>query len=238
MREWTNVILILLKDQGVIMKFKKAFSFMAADPSWIKKLLGVIWVIFVPVVGMFILLGYFAKITKAVIENGNDILLPELDFKADLKMGWKIFLLHLIYSVPMIVLVFLAAIFSAIFSAIDLDAVYVLIALSSVCFSILMILLGILTALVLPIAVANFIAEDDFKAGIDLKAVFRMLKNSFRSWLLVFCGNWIAQMMTMLGLPSVLGGVVFSIYAGLAYFHLIGQAYTIAGTPKTAEITL
>lgn len=220
------------------MKFKHAFSFMASDPEWFKKLLGVLWVIFIPFIGMFILLGYFAKITKGVIENGNDVLMPELDFKEDLKKGWKIFLLYLIYSAPMILLVFLAAIFSIIFSSVKLDALYVLIALSSVCFSIAMVLLGILTALIMPIAVANYIAKDEFKAGVELKEVFRLFKNSFKSWLLVFCGNWVAQMMTMLGLPSVLGGVVFSIYAGIAYHHLIGQAYNQSVTPKTAEITL
>jgi hypothetical protein len=140
--------------------------------------------------------------------------------------------------VPVLIFALIMTILNLILESIDRNVIYTLTIISMVCFVLLMALLGVLITLILPIAIANFIAKDDFKAGLNFKEIFGMLKKSFSSWLLVFCGNFLTQSMIILGVVNPLAMVVLSIYAGLAYHHLIGQAYNMSNTPKLAEAEL
>lgn len=220
------------------MKFKKAFSFMADDKEWFKKLLGVIWTLFIPVVGQFIFMGYFAKVTKSVIAGGDDVSMPELDIKPDLKRGWKLFLLQLVWMLPFIALAIIMGIFSLIMASVGGDAILTLFTIMLVCLSIIIVLLAILVALLIPVAIANYLVREEFKDGTNIKEIFRIFRKSVKSWLLVFVGAFFTQTVVMLGAPSGLGIIVLVIYAGLAYHHMIGQAYNISKSEQLGEVVL
>lgn len=220
------------------MDFKKAFSFMADDPKWFKKLLSVVWTMVIPVIGQFVISGYFLKVTKKVIEEGNDTLLPELEFKQDLKMGWKLFLLQLVYMLPFIVLLILVAIVFAIIGAIGGDAAAVLGILSGICLGLIGLAVVILVILMLPIATAELAVHGEVKAGLKFGEIFRKLKAAFGTWLLVFVGNYLAGQLLVLGLPIPLFHLFVGFYVSCVSQHFLGQAYNKANTPKVGEVII
>ena len=83
------------------MDFAKSFSFVFNDPDWIKKVLLIALVSLIPVVGMLVLYGWALQIAKKVIRKDSEpLLLPELDFGAQLSLGFKYFVLNLVYMIP------------------------------------------------------------------------------------------------------------------------------------------
>ena len=77
------------------MDFAKAFKFVFDDPDWLKKIGVMALITLIPVVGTFVLMGYALETAQRVIRQDAEAL-PNLDFGAQLGLGFKGFLIALV----------------------------------------------------------------------------------------------------------------------------------------------
>ncbi|MCD4698964.1 MAG: DUF4013 domain-containing protein, partial [Phycisphaerae bacterium] len=86
------------------MDFGLAFSFPFQDEEWIKKILltGVIFLI--PVVGQIAVMGWALTITRRIIRNDPEPLPDWSDFGGYLGLGFKAFVVVLVFVLPIIIL--------------------------------------------------------------------------------------------------------------------------------------
>ncbi len=208
------------------MNFGLSFSYVFKDQDWFKKIAIPALCGLIPIVGQFIVTGWAMKAAKNVMEGNEENALPSLDFGADLGRGFMIFLIGVIYGIPVAII---SGIASAIFSfAPNADqTVSVILFIVGGCFGLVGLLVGILIGFLSVIAIANYVATGEFGAAFRFKELFAMLKKSFVSWLLVIVGAILA-----LGLIAPLGAIACGIgalltmaYGSAVYAHLLGQAY-------------
>ena len=208
------------------MDFGLAFRYVFDDEDWIKKIGLTALCSLIPIIGQFIVIGWGLHVTKNVIEGKEQHALPDLRFGEDLGRGFMVFLIQLVYALPVALIFGLSILpFWLISEASEV---------TSVIFGILgggFVLVGVLFVIVLVFwsgaAVANYAAKGYFGAAFKFKEIFKLLKSSFVSWLLVVLGQFLA-----IGLIAPLGGIVCGIgalltmaYATAVANHLIGQAY-------------
>lgn len=215
------------------MNFGLAFSYVFKDEEWFKKVAIPALCSLIPVVGPFIVSGWGLKATKNVIDGNMENALPKLDFGADLGRGFMAMLVSVIYSLPVAILVGIAAALFGVSSGTD-DTVNIIMMIIGGCVGLLGLLVAIVAMFMGVAALANFVAKGKFGAAFNFKEVFGLLKNSFGSWLLVIVGQILA-----LGFIAPLGAIACGIgallttaYGTAVYSHLLGQAYNKAATPK------
>src|SRR6267143_4544312 len=99
--------------------FLRPFTYVFDDPRWIPKILlgGVFVLASMFLVGIFFIYGYLAKLVRNVI-NGVPSPLPEWDDLGEyFSEGVKLFVVGLIYAIPMIIVFCLAVIPAAVMNA-------------------------------------------------------------------------------------------------------------------------
>jgi hypothetical protein len=147
-------------------------------------------------------------------------------------------LIGLIYSLPVAILVGIAAGLFGWGSSEMSDAGRMIPFTLGGCVGLVGLLIGILFAFMSLVAIANYVAKGRFGAAFDFKEIFGLLKRSIGSWLLVILGQILA-----LGIIAPLGaiacgiGALFTLAFGTAvYSHLLGQAYNQSAPPVIGEI--
>jgi hypothetical protein len=209
------------------MKFGDAFTYVFQDPDWFKKIIipGLIGML-LPVIGQMVLLGWSLKVTLNVIRNDPSPL-PEMDFGADLGRGFKAWVVALVYAIPMIIFyipIMIAAILSG--NANDSNSMMAVVAITSTCFGLLMMLYGIVMTLVLPAAYARVAINDSIGSGLAFGEVIGMVRKNFMPYLLVFVGSIAAGFISSLGSIACVIGVFLTVPYSMAILgHLYGQAY-------------
>jgi len=219
------------------MNFGLSFSYVFKDPDWFKKVAIPALCGLIPIVGQFIVSGWALKATKNVMEGNEENALPELEFGADLGRGFMVFLIGLIYSLPVGIFSGIAAALFSFAPAAD-DTIQVILFILGGCVGLIGLLLGILIAFISVVAIANYVAKGEFRAAFRFKELFGMLKKSFVSWLLVIVGLILA-----LGIIAPLGAIACGIgalltfaYGSAVYAHLLGQAYNKSMTSSFEEV--
>lgn len=210
----------------------KAFGYVFDDERWITKILiaaailalGILffWLIIPPFLVGFLLGGYGIEITRRVIK-GEPQVLPEWDNWGDLFMdGLKAWIIGLIYALPIIIGSFCLSIPIGI-TAEDAQGVNSILSAFLGCFNLLW---GIVMGLLLPAAIASFVAEDEVSAAFRFGDVFALVRHNFSTYLIVLVIGWVASIIGGLGLLVCgVGVLVTAPYAGWITAHLRGQAY-------------
>jgi len=211
----------------------KSFSFVFEDDQWITKillgaailLLGILfsWLLLIPLILAFALLtGYGVEITRRVM-HGQLSGLPEWDkwtvMAAD---GIKAIIIGIVYALPMIVLSICVSIPIGIFAenAEGLSTFF------SVILSCISLLYAIAMSIVLPAAIAFYVAHDDLRDAFRFGEVLAFVRNALSTYLITFLMSWVAQFVGQLG--SIICGVGWLATVPYAYMvtgHLYGQAY-------------
>ena len=214
----------------------KSFGYVFDDDQWITKILiaaGILalgllfsWMLLIPLILAGLLLGgYGIEITRRVI-NGTAPVLPEWDDWGELIVdGVKAWVIGVIYALPIIILSLCLS--PAIGIAAE-DAEEVSSLLSSV-MGCLNFLWGIVMGLLLPAAIAMFVAEGEVSAAFRFGDVITLVKDNFGTYLIVLVIGWVASFISGLGLLACgVGFLVTAPYAGWVTAHLRGQAYLAA----------
>lgn len=216
------------------MNFGLAFSFVFKDKDWFKKVALPALCSLIPIVGGFVVSGWALKVAKNVIEGNQENALPELTFGADLGRGFKAAVISLIYSLPVAIL---AGIGGGLLGTGTANESTVPIIFGA-CFLLIGLLVGLLIAFLGVVGMANFVAKDQFGAAFKFSELFKMLKKSFGSWLLVLLGQILAMgLIAPLGTIACGIGAVLTAAYGLAFSnHLLGQAYNKSTQPGALEV--
>ncbi len=93
------------------MNFGKSFTYIFEDPQWFDKLWKPVLCMLIPVIGPpLVFQGYIMDVIKNVANGDPRPPLHEMDFGENLTMGFRNFVVQLVYSLPLIVLSWLIVI--------------------------------------------------------------------------------------------------------------------------------
>lgn len=216
------------------MDFGKAFSFVFEDEDWIKKI-GVGGLIsLIPVIGVFLVLGWGVEVVKRVIRDDAEILPDWSDFGGYLTRGFLVFLVAFVYFLPVILLQVCSSL-PFLYEAAD-ETLITLFTIVTVCFGCVTLLYSIAAYLVLPAAIANYAATDDISSAFKLGEVFKMVRDNIGTYAMVLLGGIVASIVASLGSIACVIGVLFtSVYSFAVNGHLWGQAYKISKSDVVAD---
>ena len=225
------------------MDIGKSFSFVFEDDRWITKILIAaailavgwvfVWLVGIPLLlAILLLAGYQIEITRRVIRGVTPVLPEWNDWGKLLSEGVKFAVIGLVYSLPAIVVsICLGVPISLVGENSNGDPTWVSWVLGGplACLSILW---SIFVALVLPAAVAFYVANDDLAAAFRFGEVVRFAYKNLSTYVVTAIMSWVA------GLIGGLGTVVCGIgwlatypYSIMVTGHLYGQAYLEATKP-------
>lgn len=213
------------------MDFGRAFGFVFQDKDWLRKIIIPALVSLIPIIGQFVVLGWGLNVTRRVMAHDPEPL-PDLDFGGDLARGFQAFVIGLVYALPIVLLSMFLGILGPLLGVDSYDvsevakAVYMLI---SVCVGLFSVVYGVILAVVLPAAYANFLAKGSLGAGLNFGEVFRLVRAAPGAYLLVLVGSFIVGLIAPLGVILCFVGVLATYVYGMAVMgHLYGQAYNQA----------
>ena len=208
------------------MDFGRSFSFVFEDSDWLKKIGLMALVTLIPIVGQLVLIGWGIEIIRRVV-RGNDLPLPDLDFGEQLADGFKVFVIGLVYSLPIIVLSLIMGGLTAIAANVmDYDTAQIIGGIVSLCFGLLIFIYSIALALIMPAAYANFAMKGNIADGLRLGELFGYVKNNIGGYLIVLLGSIVAGIVASLGtIACGVGVLLTTVYANAMMMHLYGQAY-------------
>lgn len=211
------------------MDFAKSFSFVFNDADWIKKVALVGLVSLIPVVGMFVLYGWSLQIAKKVIRRHEEpLILPELDFGTQLALGFKYFVLTLVYALPMFVIMIpmFVVVAGADASGMDSDTLSTTTGIISCLCGGVAFLYALVMSLALPQATGLFLENESIGDGLKIGRVLQLVKAGLVPTILAVLGAWIASMIGGLGTIACIVGVIITMtYAYAVMMHLYAQAY-------------
>jgi len=219
------------------MNFGLAFSYIFNDKEWFKKLALPALCGLIPFIGPFILAGWGLKVVKNVIDGNEQNALPKLEFGADLGRGFIVFLINLIYSLPILILALMCGLIIFFDFQIDESLIWVLF-VAGFCVVLISALLWLILRFMRAAGLANYVAKGEFRAAFNFKQIFGLLKKSFISWLLVIVAQVLAMfIIAPLGVIACLvGAALTSAFAIAIYRHLLGQAYNKATEPAVETL--
>ena len=210
------------------MDIGSAFTYMFEDESWIKKILIGGIVSLVPIVN-FAAMGYVVEVIRNV-RDGRPTPLPEWDQFGQMWMsGLWLFLIFLVYSIPIIILACISGIATAAMGTAlegaSADAVGGTMGIVSTCLSCLMGLWGLVIGVLSPAIMIRFAETGQFNSAFQFGEVVNVAKANVGSYLIVLILLWVAiYIIGPLGLIACLVGMIFTIfYAYLIAGNLLGQ---------------
>jgi len=217
--------------------FLRPFTFAFDDPRWVPKILlgGVFVLAGVFIVGAFFVYGYIARLVRNVI-NGAQYPLPEWDDLGEyFNEGIKLFLVGLIYAVPVIVIVGLA-VFPAILvgaSGGDNETLRNLSGISASCVWCVMFPISLALAVWMPAALLAVVVTGQFSAAFQFKNIWNFLRNNVGNYLLAFVVWLVARFAAGFGVLLLCVGVVFT-----AFWAFCVAAYAFALVYRLSTVKL
>jgi hypothetical protein len=226
------------------MDIGKSFAFVFEDENWIVKILigaaillvGILfsWLLLIPLILAFALLsGYGVEITRRVM-RGEVSKLPEWNNWGELMVdGLKVLVIGIVYAIPIIVVSICLGIPSGILNQ-DNNAWG---GLFSALLSCLNLIWAIVLSLLLPAAIAKYVAANDLGAAFRFGEVIALVRDNFTTYLLTFLMSWVAQLIGQLG--SIVCGIGWFAtvpYSFMVIGHLYGQAYVTSTGQKPQPV--
>jgi hypothetical protein len=204
------------------MDIGKSFTFLFDDENWVTKILiGALFVLlsFI-VIGIPFVLGYIVETLKNVID-GNPRPLPDwADLSPKFTKGMMLFLILLIYSLPIIFVSCLTWMGGIIVE--ESEAVGAFLA----CMNCLSVLWSFLVAVVTPAATIRYALTSEFISSFQFGEIFNFIANNLANYIITFLLSMLAGIIGSLGLIICGVGVLFtSLWALLVEAHLFGQVY-------------
>lgn len=211
------------------MEFGKAFTFAFEDKDWLKKIGIAGLVMLIPIIGQLTVGGWALEITRRVAQREIETLPDWGAFGDYLMKGLKLFVISLVYALPIILLSLCANLPVMFLQDSSDETIITAISILSVCISCVVALLGIVLGFVLPAALAKFAVTGEIGAAFRFNEVFALVRAAPVAYLLVLLGSIVAGLIASLGMILCVIGVIFT--SALAYAiqgHLWGQAYNEA----------
>jgi hypothetical protein len=206
------------------MDFGLAFTFPFRDPDWLKKIVIIGLVGLIPIIGQIVVMGWAFEISRRVI-RGDFQPLPDLDFGEQLGKGFQVWLIYLVYLIPIILVTIPLAVVDTLATNAGGNTQNV-VAFFSVCCSAIIFLYGLFVAFVVPAAIGRCADKGNLGAAFKFAEVFALVRAAPTAFLMVLLGVFVAGFIAPLGsILCVIGVLLTAVYAQAIIFHLTGQAY-------------
>jgi hypothetical protein len=206
----------------------KAFTFAFEDKDWLKKIGIAGLVMLIPLIGQITVGGWALEVTKRVINREPETLPDWSAFGDYLVKGLKMFVIGLVYALP-IILLSVCSVLPMVFVGDSNDNALSTLLILSYCFYCLIALYGIALWFLIPAAFANFVVTDELGAAFRFSQVIGLVRAAPSAYLLALVGSIVAGFIGGLGGILCVIGVVFTVaYAYIIQSHLWGQAYNEA----------
>lgn len=238
------------------MQFGKPFSFVFEDPDWLKKLAILALLGFaqlIPVIGSLFMAAVFSGVMIDIVRkviNKQTPTIPNLDIGKQFMDGLKIWVVTIVYSLPAIVLGIIIAIIAAVGGvggamgannnnggAAGAVGIIVIILIS--CIGLIMALYGLLLAFITPAFYGRYAQYGTIGAALNFREVFKAAFKKPVPYLLALLGVIVLSIIggivipilsgigaIALGIGSLYGMALGTLYICLATGHFYGQAYS------------
>jgi hypothetical protein len=217
------------------MEFGLAFSYPFKDPDWIKKIVLIALVGLIPIIGQLVVLGWGIEITRRVIRR-EPVVLPDINFGAQLGDGFKAAVVSLVYSIPLIILIVPIQVIVPILatnSNMDQNTAGIISLVISVCCGGLALIYGIAMGFTLPAAFGNLAAKGGIGDGLRFGEVIGLVRAGLVPYLIVILAGIIGGFIAPLGaIACGIGALLTTVYVNAMMAHMMGQAYNQATAPK------
>lgn len=212
--------------------FVRPLAFVFEDPRWVPKvLLGGLFVLAsIFIIGVFFVLGYMARLTRNVVE-GQQHPLPEWDDLGDFFVeGFKLFVIGIVYAIPIALLIAALVIPAAVLSNVgDNETMRDFGGLGVSCVWCLVFPLGLALTFWLPAAMLMAITSGQFSAAFEFGHIARFIRANIGNYLLAIVVLFVARFAAGLGVFLLCIGLIFThfwAYAVTAF--AFGQVYRLS----------
>lgn len=209
------------------MNYSRAFTYVFEDKNWLSKILIAGLISLIPIVGQFYLMGWMVEIVRRTKAGRTDIL-PTTHFSYFLTLGLKLFVVCLIYSIPVIILSCLLGLFrTTLYSSSD-SSVTVTVFYTGMGFlgSLLTFIVQVAVALLGTYGTIKLAETDQIKACLDFNDAFNTIKNNFVLFLLVELLMFAAGLIETAGFILCFVGAILTVPYGTAVTgNLAGQLW-------------
>jgi hypothetical protein len=206
------------------MDISTAFTFVKNDKDWITKILITGLIGLIPIVGQLYLAGWSMDIAKRYTLGSAD-LLPDVNFGQYIKMGFKYCIVNLVYALPIIIVSVFTGLFTSVFMNSDSQGVQFFGAALSCGMTFIYFILGLAISVFAYAGIMRLIENGLWKDAFNFTEVWKMIKNSPKTFLLLLLLSLLVSLISSLGLVVCFIGVIFTTpYAMAVWGHLLGQA--------------
>ena len=201
----------------------KSFTHMFDDESWIMKIVIGGILAFIPIVN-FVVLGYMVEALKRAAD-GMDVALPEWDdFGGKFVKGLMLFIIVLVYAIPIILLVCCVGILIPLLASGDSNAIADTAVLLNLCVNCLSLVWGILMWLVLPAVAIRFADTGEFMSAFQFGEIFSFITANLANYIVALILVLVANFIASFGIIACFVGVLFTnFWSYLVTAHLLGQ---------------
>jgi len=208
-----------------------AFSFPFKDPAWVSKTLLACVFAFLSLFlfGLFILMGYFVGVSQRVIRGEQHALPAWTDLGAKFVTGFKLFVVHFLYLLPMMLVYIPFLIIIGVTEAIGNEQMDPALAGISAVFAALSVLFllpyGLAYTVLSPIINYRFARNESIGEAMDIGAVVRTFRKNWQSTVIVaLIAAGLQSVLAGAGIVLMIIGVLATIvYSYFVSFHLYGQ---------------
>ena len=205
------------------MDIGKSFNFVFEDKKGLEKVLigGVL--MFVPILGSILLLGYGIQLVRNV-RNHDPEPLPEWDdWGKKIAEGFKLFIVYFLWSLPLIILSLLILIPMALGGNSDTGSAIA--SIFALCFGCFTLIYAIVMWLATPSITIKFAETGEFADGLKFGEILSFTKEHLGQILVVAIVSWLVYLLAgLLGSLLCLIGLFFTMFwASLVQYHMIGQ---------------
>ena len=211
------------------MNYSRAFTYVFEDKNWLSKILIAGLISLIPIIGQFYLMGWMIEIMRRVKAGRTDIL-PTTHFSYFLTLGLKLFVVALIYSIPLILV---SLIINLINGTSSYDGSSVTIVYTSTGFfgGLISLLVHIAVAFLTTYGTIKLAETDQIKSCLDFKDAYNTIRDNLSYFIIVELLMLVSGIIGSFGTILCFIGLIFTMpYAAAINGHLMGQLWANLNT--------
>lgn len=218
------------------MNYSRAFSYVFEDKNWLSKILIAGLISLIPIVGQFYLMGWMVEIVRRTKAGRTDIL-PTTHFSYFLTLGLKLFVVCLIYSIPVIILSCILGLMNTHVENTDSSMITVIFTGIGCLGSILSFVVQVAVALLGTYGTIKLAETDQIKACLDFNDAFNTIKNNIGTFIIVELLSIVAGLIQTAGIILCFVGVILTAPYGIAVTgNLVGQLWNnLKSNPESSK---
>lgn len=208
------------------MNYSRAFSYVFEDKNWPSKILIAGLISLIPIIGQLYIIGWMVEIVRRVKANRTDVI-PTTHFSYFLTLGLKLFVVSLIYSIPVLVLTCIINLITGAAGSGDSGNFASAFLAGLGCIgSLLSFVLSVAVALLGTYGTIKLAETDQIKACLDFTDAFNCIKANFSAFIIVELLAIVAGLIQSAGMIVCMIGVIFTVPYGVAITgNLVGQLW-------------